>query len=192
MARKKIIPDETVLKAALAIMARDGADALTFASLGKAAGLSPATLVQRHGNRSSLMRAALLHAWDDLDARTAEADALQPETPEGAIALLVSLSGDTPEIEDYAGGLLLLREDMRDPALRDRGAAWGRALARALGRRLSVDPARQQVLGRLIASQWQGAQIWWGFSREESLAAAVAADLRDWCTATLARAARQE
>lgn len=187
MARPKTISDTAVLDAALCLMKQHGPDALTFAALAKAVGLSPATLVQRYGSRAELVQAALLHAWDDLDARTAAADAAEPETPEGAIALLVSLSASSSEIEDYAGGFLLLREDMRDFRLRARGTAWGRVLAEALGRRLTADPARQEALGRLMASQWQGIQIWWGFSRDGDPAEVVAAQLRAFCAAIAER-----
>lgn len=190
MARPKTISDEAILRAAIAVMGEKGPDGLTFLQVARAVGLSAATLVQRYGTKAAMVQAALLHAWDDLDARTAEADATAPLTPQGAIAMLVSLSGSAPEIEDYGNGLLLLREDMRDPALRARGAAWGRALAKALGRRLSDDPMRQTSLGRLMASQWQGAQLWWAFSRESAAHEAIADELRLWCAVVLAEEKR--
>src|SRR5690606_26927491 len=118
MARPRTVSDEAILDAAFAVMQRGGGpEALTFASVGKEAGLSPATLVQRFGTRAGLLRAALLRLWDKLDVRTAEADAEAPETPEGAIAMLVRLSTGSAEIDDYVEGLSLLREDMRDPQL---------------------------------------------------------------------------
>ena len=82
-----------------------------------------------------------------------------------------------------AEGLLLLREDYRDPLLRARGAAWNVALAAALGRRLSDAAADQQRLGRLMASQWQGAVLWWGFSRDGSLTEHLRRELREWVSA---------
>ena len=120
---------------------------------------------------------ALLRAWDILHAQTEAADLSAPETPEGAVRLLVSLS-DYGDHDQYAEGLLLLREDIRNPALRARGEAWGRVLAQALGRRLSAHPERQLMLGRLLANQWQGALIWWGFSRGGTVSAYVSAELK--------------
>ena len=188
MARPRTVSDEAILDAAFAVMQRGGGpEALTYASVGNAAGLSPATLVQRFGTRAQLLQAALLRLWDALDARTEAADREAPETPEGAVAMLVALSASSAEIEDYVEGLSLLREDMRDPQLRARGAAWGRVLAKALGRRLTEDAARQDVLGRLMASQWQGAQLWWAFSRDAAPAEAIARELRAWCAAVLDR-----
>ena len=187
MARLKTVSEEGVLDAAAEVLGKAGPAGLTLAAVGAIAGLSPATLVQRYGTREALMRAALLRMWDRLDEATARADARHPATPEGAVGLLVSLTGrySGSGDEDMAQGLLLLREDFRDPALRARGVAWGDVLARALGRRLSGDTERAEMLGRLMASQWQGCLIWWGFSREGALRSYVRRELTDWCRAVL-------
>jgi AcrR family transcriptional regulator len=189
--RPKKIADDDVLAAAGEIVGRGGPDALTFASLGSRTKLSPATLVQRFGTREQMMRATLMRLWDGVDASTADADARYPVDPEGAIALLVHLSagygGPGGNDDDIAQGLLLLREDFRDPKLRARGVAWSEAIDTALGRRLSPDPAAQPTLGRLMASQWQGALIWWGFSRSGALRHHIRRELREWCAIVLRR-----
>jgi AcrR family transcriptional regulator len=188
--RPKKITDGDVLEVAGEIVSRGGPTALTFAAVGERAKLAPATLVQRFGTREAMMRATLLRLWDQLDEATAAADAKHPIDAEGAIALLVQLSvgyaapGDD---DDMAQGLLLLREDFRDPVLRARGAAWGEVLAGALGRRLTPDPAAQETLGRLMASQWQGAVLWWGFNRAGALRHYLRRELRDWCAIVLGR-----
>lgn len=173
MPRPKTQSDEAVLDAALTILYRDGPDALSFAGLSASIGLSPATLVQRFGSRAGLMRAALLRAWDGLGALTLRLDAELPLDEEGAVALLVGLSQDYGNIETYADGLRLLREDLRDPVLRGRGQAWRAALLAALDRRLG-----QPELGALLASQWQGALLWWSFDPVIPVAEAVELDLR--------------
>jgi AcrR family transcriptional regulator len=176
MPRPRTIDDASLLDAALALMQEHGPASLTFASMGKVSGLAPATLVQRFGSKEGLLEAALLRAWDELDARTAAGDAEAPITPEGAISLLVGLSsyGDH---DRYADSLLILREDFRNPQLRERGGRWGNNLALILGRRLTTDLDRQHALGRLMANQWQGALLWWGFSREGRVEDFVAAEL---------------
>ena len=189
MVRPKTIADEDILDATAEVLGERGAERLTFAEVAKRVGLSAATLVQRYGNKQAMVHATLLRAWDDLDAQTAEADAVCAISPEGAIALVLSLSGSAPEIDNYGNGLMLLREDMRDPQLRDRGAAWGRALSKALGRRLTDDPMRQSSLGKLMASQWQGAQLWWAFSRSVPAQEAIAEELQLWCAITLEKTA---
>ena len=107
MPRPKILADSDVLKAAHRLMHERGPEALTFESLGRACGLSPATLVQRFRTKAELKRSALLQAWDLLDERTARLAAELPATPAGAVELLVSLSRDYGGIESYAEGLLV-------------------------------------------------------------------------------------
>ncbi len=180
MSRPRTISNHDVEEAVAALVARDGPSGLTFASASAVAGLSPAALVQRYHNREALLRAALLWMWDQLDRTVAAADARHPIDPEGAIALLVRLSESYGAEDDTAQGLLLLREDFRDPALRARGVAWNQAMIQALGRRLSDDPTRQKLLGQLMASQWQGALLWWGFSRKGTLRGFLRRELRQW------------
>ena len=184
MSRPRKISDEDVVEAVAGLISREGPNGLTFASASAATGLSPATLVQRHGNREALLRAVLLWMWDQLDAETAGADAAHPVAPEGAVALLARLSAGYGAGDEAAQGLLLLREDFRDPVLRARGVAWNKALTAALGRRLGTDPDEQERLGRLMANQWQGAVLWWGFSREGTLRSHLRRELREWLAAT--------
>lgn len=189
MARTKSVPDEAVLDRLMAVVAKEGPDGLTFARAAKAAGLSAATLVQRYGSSQSMLEAVLLRAWDQLDAATRTADENAALTPQGAIDLLMALM--PPDTADYnaTDGLLLLREDIRNPVLRARGAAWGLYLADALGRRLSGDAAKAERLGWQMASIWQGAHIWWAFTRSEPPEIAIRRALMEWvetswCTAS--------
>jgi AcrR family transcriptional regulator len=180
MARRKTIPDDQVLDALLSALMETGPAGLTFARAAKASGLSPATLVQRYGDRGALVRAVLLRAWDRLDAETEAADAEEAPGPEGAVALLLRLMPPATAERDATDGLLLLREDLRDPVLRARGAAWGHRLAEALGRRLSADPEEGRRLGWQMAGLWQGALIWWAFTREEPAERAIRRALEEW------------
>lgn len=181
MGRSKTISDRDLLDGLLVAMEKMGPDGMSFARAGQAVALSPATLVQRFGTRDAMVQAVLLHGWDQLDAATATADAAAPAGPAGAVALLMRLMpGDRAE-HDLTDGLLLLREDFRNPVLRARGADWGERLAVALGRRLSDDPVSAERLGWQMASVWQGAIIWWGFRRDGEPAATIRAMLEDWC-----------
>ena len=89
------------------------------------------------------------------------------------------MPGDKAET-DATDGLLLLREDIRNPVLRARGAEWGHKLALALGRRLSDDPAIAMRFGRQMASLWQGAHTWWAFQRGEPADTAIRRTLFEW------------
>lgn len=163
MPRPKTMPDEEVLAAAFALMRADGPDGLTFAALAARTGLSGATLVQRFENKAKLIQRALIQAWDGLDGQTAELMVSVPRTPEGAVALLVGLSGDYGGIDSYADDLRILREDLRDPLLRARGAKWRDVLSGVLDECLAGLPAASPGLGLLMASQWQGSLLWWSF-----------------------------
>src|SRR5690349_5053586 len=132
MPRPKTLPDKDVLEAAYQLMHRDGPDALTFGALAQACGLSASTLVQRFKSKSELIHSTLSYAWDRLEQKTVALSAKAPKTAEGAIQLLTLLSKDYGGIEDYADALLILREDLRNPALRARGARWKAVLCRTL------------------------------------------------------------
>ena len=163
MPRPKILPDSEVLKTAYAIVHRQGPDALTFSTLAQACGLSASTLVQRFKSKSDLIRSTLSYAWDGLDEKTATFSAKVPKTPAGAIRLLTLLSKNYGEIEAYADALLILREDLRDPALRARGAKWKAVLTRALEECFAAVPHAPRGIGLLMAAQWQGSLLWWSF-----------------------------
>ena len=192
MPRPKTLSDEDVLAAAHRLIHERGPEALTFESLGRACGLSPATLVQRFGTKEGMKRRALLHAWDRLDERTVELAARMPKTPAGAVELLVSLSEGYGGIETYAQGLLVLREDLRDPALRARGAAWKAELSAALDARFAGMPHAPKGIGLLIAAQWQGSLLWWSFDPQGPVEEHVEAALKRFVAALVGPGAERQ
>jgi AcrR family transcriptional regulator len=192
MPRPKTLSDHEVLGAALQLLHGRGPETLTFAALAEETGLSGATLVQRFGSKARLKQATLLHAWDRLDERTAALAARVPRTPAGAVRLLVGLSKDYGGIEAYAEGLLVLREDLRDPVLRARGADWREVLAGVLDACFAEIPHAPKGIGLMLAAQWQGALIWWGFDPREPVERAVAKTLRRFVTTIMDRGKPRE
>lgn len=186
MPRPKTLPDHEVLAVALRVMHDRGPQGLTFAALAEASGLSPATLVQRFTSKAQLVQSTLLHAWDRLDEKTATLAAALPKTVDGAVALLAALSKDYGGIEAYADGLLILREDLRDPALRSRGASWKASLSRALDDCFSQLPHAPPGIGLLMASQWQGLLLWWSFDPRGDVERHVEDGLQHFVSAVLA------
>jgi hypothetical protein len=85
--------------------------------------------------------------------------------------------------QNASDGLLLLREDIRNPKLRARGALWGHTLAQALGCRLTHDKASEERLGWQMAALWQGAHTWWAFVRGEDANSAIRRALEEWVAA---------
>ncbi|AJY45320.1 TetR/AcrR family transcriptional regulator [Martelella endophytica] len=177
MPRRKSISEPDLLALLLDAMMAVGPDNLTFARAAASTGLSAPTLVQRFGARDRMIEAVLLYSWDRLDEATEAADVGYPVSPRGAIDLLLHLTHDPGQGLD--GGLRLLQEDMRNPALRARGSAWGDRLSVALNRRLAKKGATD--LGWQMAQVWQGAIIWWGFCRNGDPAQAIRSALEAWC-----------
>ena len=191
MTRPKTQSDEQVLQTAHRLIHEHGPEALTFERLAKACGLSGATLVQRFKNKAQLKQRTLLHAWDSLDENTRTLEATVPRTPAGAVALLVALSQFYGGIESYAEGLLVLREDLRDPVLRARGAAWKAFLCDALAARFAETPDPPRDIGLLMASHWQGSLLWWSFDPTVEVAAYVEDSLNRFVAAVTTAAARK-
>ncbi|MBN9496896.1 MAG: TetR/AcrR family transcriptional regulator [Alphaproteobacteria bacterium] len=181
MARRKTISDEAVLGKLLTALETAGPERLSFSKASSAVGLSAPTLVQRFGTREAMIEAVLLYAWDRLDAATAAADAKAPASPAGAISILLGLIPASRTEYALADGLLLLREDIRNPTLRKRGTAWGASLARALGRRLTTRTKHAERMGWQMASVWQGTLIWTAFKRDAAPRDAIRVALVDWC-----------
>lgn len=190
MPRQKTIPDEQVLHTLFELMLQTGPDGLSFARAAQASGLSAATLVQRYGNRERLVEAILLQAWDQLCAKTGAADNEEELSPSGAVKLLLRLMPAETAERNASEGLLLLREDIQNPKLRARGAAWGRMLATALGRRLTDDRQQADCLGWEMAAVWQGAHIWWAFDQSIPADRAISQALEAWMQRVLANQAQ--
>jgi AcrR family transcriptional regulator len=165
MPRKRTIPDEDLLDAALGLVREVGPDAVSFGSLASRVGLAPSTLVQRFGSKAALLQAALLRAWAQLEAATDEAIGAAPDGPAGVVELLVSLTGQY-DAHDFADQLRVLREDLRDPVLRARGEAWFATLSEAVEARLVGTRARNGDLGPLVVATWQGTLTVWSFTRD--------------------------
>lgn len=173
MPRKRVISDEALLDAALAVVRQVGPEGMTLAAVAEGAGLAAPTIVQRFGTKAELLRAALVRAWDRLDADTAIAiDAAGPG-PKGVVEMLVRLSGQY-EAHDFADQLRILREDLRDPVLTKRGQAWLATLAAAIEERLPGVP------GALVLAQWQGTLTIWSFTRQAPVRTMVRRSLRQF------------
>lgn len=154
MPRVKTIPDAEIFTAIRQLLAEGGDKAVAFGSVARATGLAAPTLVQRYGSRDDMLRAALMAAWDMLDAATAEAEAGAERGPKGANAFLKALGADGESVD-----VALLAADFRDAALRERAAAWRKRVETALALRLGGGAKAREAAAVLFAA-WQGQRLW--------------------------------
>lgn len=155
MARPRTIPDQQIFAAIRALLAQGGDKAVAFSSVARVTGLAAPTLVQRYGSREGMVKAALLSAWDALEARTDEAEAVAALNAKGAVALLKALNDDEGGPDDL--GLLAI--EFRDADLRARAEAWRARVESALASRLGGGSRGREIAAILFAA-WQGQALW--------------------------------
>ena len=153
MPRSKAIPDPAIYASIRGLLASGGDKSVSFASVAKATGLAAPTLVQRFGSRDGMVQAALLAAWDALDAATAAAiDATADKGPQGLLKALLA----EPRAE--AEGAVLAM-NLRDGDLRLRAAGWRATVESALALRLGSGVKARETAALLFAA-WQGQALW--------------------------------
>jgi len=177
MPRRKSISDADILDRALPVMARAGPGGFTLGDVAKAVGVSPATLLQRFGDKQTLVERAF--------AQDNERFIPWLETlPEGVGAKIVidiyseatKVFGENPSLADH---LLWLREDIRDPALNRLARRRFKLFRAAIVRRLPPMPIPPQRAARLLDAQFHGAVVQWALEPVGRLPDFVRASLRD-------------
>jgi AcrR family transcriptional regulator len=152
MARPRTLPDSEVFAAILGLIAAEGEKAVAFSAVARATGLAGASLVQRYGALAQMVEAALLWAWDEMDALTAAVTA-EVGADKGAQAVLKGLG-------DRAQGLpmvALLAASLRQARLRARAGEWRARVEQALAQRL-----RDPEAAAILFAAWQGQILWEG------------------------------
>ena len=179
MARRKTISDEAVLDAAAKVMFAKGPTGFTLADVARAAGIAPATLMQRFGDKRGLVLAAMAR---ENEVFAAELAALPPGR--GAEAVVDVFRLLFPAMVEFSGHfadqLLWLRQDMSDPDLNRMARLRFQRLRAAIAARLPPLAIPADEAARLIEGQWQGALLQWGIEHEGRLGDFVARSLRAW------------
>ena len=179
MARTKTISDEAVLAAAATVMFAKGPSEFTLADVAKAAGIAPATLVQRFGDKQGLVVAAITQDNRAFDRFLAELP--RGVGAEAVIDLFARMfPGVGEDVGSFADQLLWLRQDMRDPDLNRLARARFAALRAAVAARMPPLPIPAEAAAWLVEAQWQGVLVQWGIFRQGPLAEFVTQRLRAW------------
>lgn len=151
MSRKRLIPDSQVLGLVRSLFAAQGEKAVSFGTIGQAAGLAPSTLSQRYGSVEGMLAAAALDGWAALIAgATAAEETGADKGPQGYLKLV-----DGSEVP------LLLVLGGRDARARDRAGEWRAMVEAGLARRLGPGDKGRAAAQALFAA-WQGQILWDG------------------------------
>lgn len=113
--RPRTVADEKIIEAAARVIGRVGPGNLTLADVGKEAGLSAATLVQRFGSKRGLLLAMATSAAASMDACFDMVRAAHPSPLAALVAAATDITRcfDTPE--EVANHLAFLQMDLSDP-----------------------------------------------------------------------------
>ena len=169
MARRKSISDEDILDRALPVIARGGPAGFTLADVAAEVGLAPATLLQRFGDKKTLVERAFARDNERFARWIAELPKGRGEAATLAVyrAATEDFHADPdPELADH---LLWLREDIRDPVFnalaRERFALFRAAILERL------PPVRlpAEDVARILDAQLHGALIQWAIEPRGSL-----------------------
>ena len=179
MARTKTISDEAVLTAAATVMFAKGPSDFTLADVAKAAGIAPATLVQRFGDKHGLVVAAI--AQDNRAFERFLAELPRETGGEAVIGVFARMfQGVEADADQFADQLLWLRQDMRDPDLNRLARERFVKLRAAIAERMPPLPVPAEDAAVLVEAQWQGVLNQWGIFRQGRLADFVIERLRAW------------
>jgi AcrR family transcriptional regulator len=175
--RRKQRSDDVVLEDAAGVIRRLGPD-FTLADVSRVCGLSPATLVQRFGDKHGLV--VRVAARDTVRFVAILAEAPRATGVDAVIDLFWSITPSEQEEATLAEQLHWLRDDQRDPALNALARERRERLHAAVVERLPPLPISAVAAARLLEAQWRGALLQWGLEPKGTLADYVADSLADW------------
>jgi AcrR family transcriptional regulator len=182
--RPRTIADAQIIEAAAKVIGRVGPGNLTLADVGKEAGLSAATLVQRFGSRRGLLLAMASSAAESMDACFDMVRAAHPSPLAALVAAATDITRyfDTPE--EVANHLSFLQMDLSDPdfhrlmvvSSRKTLEGYRRLLREAVdaGELVECDTRR---LARAISAICGGSLISWAVFRQGTAASWVREDI---------------
>lgn len=173
MPRTKRKTDDDVLDALLPAILITGVDRITLREMGAAAGLSPATLVQRFGSRIEVIEAALDRSTERLER---ELDEPLPDGMAPAAGLARWLADLTAPISDRAllvGSFQVLARDILITDRNQRARHHLGLVRRRISTGLTAMGCSPQAAHRqavLVEAHWHGLVIQWAVHGEGELA----------------------
>jgi AcrR family transcriptional regulator len=182
--RPRTIADEKIIAAAVKVIGRVGPGNLTLADVGKEAGLSAATLVQRFGSKRGLLLAMATSAAGSMDACFDMVRAAHPSPLAALVAAATDITRyfDTPA--EVANHLAFLQMDLSDPdfhrlmVISSKKTLEGyRRLLREAADAGELVECDTQRLARAITAVCGGSLIQWAVFRQGTAVAWVRGDV---------------
>ncbi|HKH74212.1 MAG TPA: TetR/AcrR family transcriptional regulator [Vicinamibacterales bacterium] len=182
--RPRTIADEKIIAAAAKVIGRVGPGNLTLADVGKEAGLSAATLVQRFGSKRGLLLAMATSAAGSMDACFDMVRAAHPSPLAALVAAATDITRyfDTPA--EVANHLAFLQMDLSDPdfhrlmVISSKKTLEGyRRLLREAADAGELVECDTQRLARAITAVCGGSLIQWAVFRQGTAVAWVRGDV---------------
>jgi AcrR family transcriptional regulator len=184
MPRPRTVPDAEVLAAATRAITRVGPGKLTLADIGREAGLSPATLVQRFGSKRGLLLALAETAAGSVDECFARVRAENPSPLAALLSAATEMSRYTRSPEEMANHLAYLQIDLSDPDFHRlllensrRSLAGYRGLLDEAVAASELLPCDTAALARVVAALSGGSMIVWAVFRKGTAEQWARADL---------------
>jgi AcrR family transcriptional regulator len=183
--RPRTVPDDDVLAAAARAIARSGPAGVTLAEVGREAGLSAPTLVQRFGSRRGLLLAVAAHGAGAVEAAFAAARAAHPGDPLGALVAATTHAFAGAGRAEMANHIAFLALDVGDEDFRALAAAHAAstraeiaALLQAAVGAGALDPAADRAaVARALQVAANGSVVLWAMAGDGPLEDAVRTDL---------------
>lgn len=161
MPRVKTIPDALVLDRALEVVLQKGPHAVTLRDIGAAAGLSPATLLQRFGSKAGLLDRVFARSTARLSGELAAPPATG-DARDALLDLLVRHAAGMGSPDHVAGNLLVLVEDIRRPDRRVAAQAHLRVLRGGIAAHLgALGCAAPEPAALRVEAAWTGLVLQW-------------------------------
>lgn len=177
MPRRKSISDDDILDHALPIMVAAGPAGFTLADLAKEVGIAPATLLQRFGDKQTLIERVFSR---DNERFVAWLKTLPVGVGADVVIRIYSdattLFGDNPSLADH---LLWLREDIRDPTLNRLARHRFKLFRKEIVKRLPPLPIPTDRAANLLDAQYHGAVVQWALEPRGKLSDFVTRSLKD-------------
>ncbi|MBV6700460.1 TetR/AcrR family transcriptional regulator [Kitasatospora aureofaciens] len=185
--RPRGVDDAVLLRHTAEVMGQVGPGGFTLAAVARAAGVVPATLVQRFGSKRGLLLALARGSAEAADGRYERLRASYASPLAALRALAEETSAPMATPESFANHLAFLCMDLADPELHEHALSVHRAQGRAIARlldaaleqgelRADADPAR---LARSVQAVIAGTGLTWALDREGDLPQRLREELAD-------------